>query len=115
MMKMSGPEKLTEQTRSHPGVLCAKCEHVNAHGRNVCESCGAHLHVVCHSCGHRNERARTLCSECGHKLHRSWGRRANRLVFGKDKRVIQVILLILAILIGAALIVFFAGLSFPQR
>ena len=102
---MSGPAKQTEQTQSQVGVTCAKCEHVNARGQNVCEACGAHLHVVCHNCGNRNARSRTRCEECGHKLHRSWAKRSLRALLGKDKTGLQVLLLIVAILFGILAIV----------
>ena len=108
---MSGPVKQTEQTQSQVGVTCAKCEHVNARGQNVCEACGAHLHVVCHNCGHRNARSRTRCEECGHKLHRSWLKRTTRAVFGTDKRSLQVLLLVIAILLGILAIVLLSNLQ----
>src|ERR1043165_1246686 len=113
MTKMSGPEKPTEQPRSAPGVRCAKCGHDNAHRRNVCENCGAHLYVVCHSCGHRNERSRTHCLECTHKLHRSLTAKISRGLFGTDKRLVQLVLLLLAILLGLGLIVFFSQMRVP--
>jgi hypothetical protein len=108
---MSGPEKSTEQSHSSRAVLCAKCEHLNPHGMNVCERCRAHLHVVCHNCGQRNERVRTRCLECNHNLHRSGFGRLIRSFFGKDRKmsVIQTTLLIVAILIGFAMIVFFSS------
>ena len=106
MTKMSGPVKQSE-SRASSGVTCAKCEHVNPHGRSVCENCGAHLHVVCHSCGHRNPRSRTHCSECGHKLHRRWYKRLLRRVFGTDKKAAQGVLLIITVLLsGMALLVY---------
>ena len=115
-MKMSGPEKPTESTQSSRAVLCAKCEHLNPHGLNVCERCAAHLHVVCHSCGHRNERVRTRCLECDHQLHRTSIGRFAQSLFGKDRKmsVIQTTLLVIAIVVGIAVIVFFSELRLPQ-
>ncbi len=106
---MSGPERPTEQSVAPADVECAKCAHLNPHGRTVCESCGAHLHVVCHNCGHRNVRARSHCSECGHNLHRSKATRLWRKLAGKDKKlsVLQIVLLVVAIALGAGLIWFF--------
>ena len=115
MMKMSGPEKTTKEPQSDRAVLCAKCEHLNPHGRNVCEECGAHLHVVCHNCGQRNERVRTRCLECDHKLHRTWIGRLSHAFFGKDRKMslIQTALLVIAILIGICVIVYFSNWSPP--
>jgi hypothetical protein len=114
---MSGPANPTKNSQSHAGVKCAKCEHVNAHGRNVCEACGAHLHVVCHNCGHRNSRSRTHCSECGHKLHRSWAKRLIRKVMAKDAKGLQALLLVLAIVLGALVIALISKLNWftPQE
>jgi uncharacterized paraquat-inducible protein A len=113
MTKMSGPAKPTDESPSQSGVACAKCEHINSRGRSVCERCGAHLYVLCHSCGHRNERFHTRCPECGHKLHRSPVKRAVRAFLGKDKKGAQVLLLVLAILIGIALIIWLTNLRLP--
>jgi hypothetical protein len=74
------------------------------------------LHVVCHHCGQRNARAQARCSECGRKLHRSWFRRFESRVLGKRKKVtwLQLGLLLLGILVGAALIYFLAEFKLPQ-
>ncbi len=111
---MNGPAKTTDHPETTTEVTCAKCEHVNPHGRSVCERCGAHLHVVCHHCGHRNARSRTHCKECGHKLHRSRLKRLTRAVFGKDTKGLQALLLIVAILAGVAVIIFFAEFELPR-
>lgn len=109
-MSMSGPQKPIEPDteRSHAGVVCAKCEHSNARGRNTCEKCGAHLHVVCHHCGHHNARVAHRCEECGHNLHRSLGRRWARAFAKKNGKMslAQLILLIVAILVGMGVIIF---------
>lgn len=103
---MSGLAKPTERSSSPEGIVCAKCRHFNGKGRNVCESCGAHLHVVCHHCGQRNSRSQSQCSECGHRLHRSRARRALRGFLPKRSNdlVLQIVLIVIAILIGYALI-----------
>jgi hypothetical protein len=113
---MSGSEKQTEHVPSRQGVLCAKCEHLNVRTNNVCEYCGSHLHVVCHNCGHRNERVRTRCIDCGHRLHRSWLSRLSNS-FGKNRKMslIQTVLLVLGILIGIAIIVFFSEFRIPEQ
>jgi len=114
---MSGPEKPIERATApvHAGVVCAKCEHLNAHGRNVCEACGAHLHVVCHNCGHRNARVSLHCVECGHKLHRSLARRLARRFPGKNGKMSlwQIILLIVCVLVGIGVIIFFDRMPAP--
>jgi hypothetical protein len=113
---MSGSEKLIEPAGDAAGVVCARCEQVNSRKRNLCQACGAHLHVVCHHCGHRNDRASSRCTECNHKLHRSWWKQASRRLFGKEKSVsrLQIILLVLAILIGIGGILFLAELQLPD-
>jgi hypothetical protein len=115
-MKMSGSEKLIEQSRPGRAVLCAKCEHLNPHDRSVCERCGSHLYVVCHSCGSRNERVRSRCIDCSRKLHRSWFGRLLQALFGKNRKMslIQTVLLLIGILIGIAVIVLLAEFKLPQ-
>jgi hypothetical protein len=112
---MSGLAKRTEQSSSPEGIVCAKCRHVNARGRNVCASCGAHLHVVCHHCGQRNARSSLQCSECGHNLHRSVAKRAFRGLFPKNSNnlVLQIVLVIIAILVGYMLIHTFSNYRVP--
>ena len=113
---MSGPQKPTEQPPSERDVPCGKCGHLNPRRSNVCASCGAHLYVVCHRCGHRNERAHPRCTECGQKLHRSWLTRASRGVFGKNRKLslLQLVLLLIGILIGFAAIYYFSNFKPPE-
>lgn len=112
---MSGREKPTENAGSTEsgGVVCAKCDHENPRGRNLCESCGAHLHIVCHRCGHRNARVQPRCVECGHKLHRSWWKRG---WLSKDRKMalIQVALLVLGILAGLFFVIYFSEYRLPE-
>ena len=112
---MSGLKNPTEEKRSEQ-VVCAKCEHSNPHGCNVCEACGAHLHVVCHHCGNRNPRIQARCLECNHSLHRSRARSLSHRLLGKNRKIttLQLVLLLLGILIGAAAIVFLADMRLPQ-
>ena len=118
-MKKSGPEKPIEEASKPVEIPCAKCQHLNPRGSNVCTECGAHLHVVCHHCGHRNHRAQSQCFECGHKLHRAWSKRVSRTLFGKRNKLsklslAQVILLIMMILIGFIAVVYFSNVQLPS-
>jgi hypothetical protein len=71
-MSLSTSEQVpAEAERKDRGVLCAKCEHLNAWGRNECKRCGAHLYITCTDCGQRNERVRTRCANCTRRLHHS--------------------------------------------
>ena len=113
---MSGQQNPIEPAPSSSAVVCAKCDHLNPHRRNVCESCGAHLYVVCHYCGHRNQRSAARCSECDRNLHRSWWKRLSRSMVGKNRKVsvAQIILLLVAIAIGFALVIFFSDAQMSQ-
>lgn len=46
------------------GVLCAKCDHLNPLGLDVCETCQAPLFVPCPKCGHRNPSVLEHCEKC---------------------------------------------------
>jgi hypothetical protein len=112
---MSESEKATDDSRS---VACAKCGHLNPHGKNVCDKCGAHLHVVCHHCGYHNVRARARCIECNHQLHRSWFKRVSQRLSGKRGKIslFQIILLILGIAIGLLAIIYLPQFfEFPKQ
>lgn len=113
---MSGLAKPTKSSSSPDGVVCAKCRHPNGRGRNVCESCGAHLHVVCHHCGQRNSRSSAECSECGHKLHRSRGKHVLRGLLPKrsNQLALQILLMIVAIILGYLLIHTLSNYHAPQ-
>lgn len=52
------------------GVLCVKCEHLNAVNLEECEFCGSHLWVKCHECGAKNRRVNVRCDECNRRLHK---------------------------------------------
>ena len=52
------------------GVLCVKCEHLNAATLEECEYCRAHLWVNCHECGAKNRRVNIRCDECNRRLHK---------------------------------------------
>jgi hypothetical protein len=116
MKNMSGSLKRTEG-HGAAEVACAKCDHRNAHGRNVCESCGAHLHVVCHHCGRRNARAQARCLECDHTLHRSRPGSLVRGLFGKTRDIstLQLVLLLIGVVIGGCLIYFIAEIRLPTE
>ena len=68
----SNPSELSDtEERKDRAVLCAKCEHLNAWGRNECKRCGSRLYISCSDCGHRNERVRSRCVHCSRRLHHS--------------------------------------------
>lgn len=57
-------------SRTIRGVLCVKCEHLNAVTLEECEFCRAHLWVKCHECGAKNRRVNIRCDECNRRLHK---------------------------------------------
>jgi hypothetical protein len=97
-------------------VVCAKCQQLNPHRRNVCDACGAHLYIVCHHCGHRSQRSSPRCTECGRNLHRAWYRRLARSLVGKNRKISlgQILLLLVAIAIGFGLVIFFSDTRMPE-
>jgi hypothetical protein len=99
--------------QSAKGILCAKCEHLNPSGSNICSLCGGHLYVTCHRCGCRNPRVDSRCQQCGHRLHRSfWKHLRNKLIPERLKiNWFQVVLLIVAVFIVYRLIVAIAERS----
>lgn len=99
--------------KARKGVLCAKCEHLNPPGRDVCEYCHAHLHLSCKHCGHRNERARTRCRQCGHRLHRGFFFQLRRKLFQDKHRYVMVYLpfTILVAYLAYRVIIFIADYS----
>jgi hypothetical protein len=99
---MSEAESKSAKPLGERGVLCAKCDHLNPPGCNVCEECDAHLYVTCHSCGHRNRRVDAVCGHCGHHLHRSLGRRLRKKLFPQNRKIILVEAALLIILVLAA-------------
>jgi hypothetical protein len=99
---MSEPEANPVKPADEKGVLCAKCDHLNPPGSNVCEECEAHLHVSCHACGHRNRRVDAVCSHCGHHLHRSLGRRLMKKLMPHNRTIILVEAGLLLILVLVA-------------
>ena len=111
-MESGRPEIESSQPPPDKPIRCAKCGHQNAPRISVCESCGAHLYVTCQNCGHRNERSRSRCVECRHKLHRSWFKRLARKK-GKIS-LLQVALLVIGILLGLAVVVYFSELRVPE-
>lgn len=82
-------------------IACAKCDHSNPAGREVCEGCGSHLFVFCRECGQKNERGRSRCA-CGADLHRSRRRRSLKKVL--RKRTKQILLSLALLLFGASVI-----------
>ena len=95
-------EKAEKQERSDRGVLCAKCEHLNAYGTNECSRCGSHLYVSCVDCGHRVERVRSRCDSCGRRLHRSVLQRFSRKFFRRGLALTptQIVLFIICVAAG---------------
>lgn len=102
------------QAQSTKGVLCPKCDHLNAAGRNTCEYCEAHLYVSCHDCGHRNERVRERCVHCKHRLHRSWFNQWRKRIAGNRGlkiSALQIIMLIVGVLVTFGVVIWLAELS----
>ncbi len=104
---MSESESRPTKPPGEKGVLCAKCDHLNPPGSNVCDECGAHLYVSCHSCGQRNRRVDAICSHCGHHLHRSFGRRLKKKLFPNNRkiRLVEAGLLVILVLVAYKIIV----------
>lgn len=104
-----------EDKQKGEAVKCSACGHLNAKRQSRCESCGVHLYVSCRRCGRGNERTLSRCVECGSKLHRSWVKRSSGRLFGVGRQisVIQIVLLVLAILVGFLLVIKLAGFSSP--
>ena len=61
-----------------PGVLCAKCEHLNPPGSTTCESCQASLFRTCPKCGKPYQQAYSRCIHCGNRDHHASPRRHGR-------------------------------------
>jgi hypothetical protein len=101
--------------RKDRGVLCAKCEHLNAWGRNECKRCGAHLYISCSDCGQRNERVRTRCANCQRRLHYSIFERARRRLSNGaiQWNSLQVVLFCIGVALAFVLIFFFSRLHLP--
>lgn len=115
-MNVSELEQTSDPSRKGRGVLCAKCEHLNAPGRGTCSRCGGHLYVSCHDCGARNERIRSRCTSCGRRMHRSFMEKYFRRVSKNTRHVtpLQVVLFIVALGIVFAVIVFAGSFSLPN-
>jgi hypothetical protein len=94
-------------TKGERGVLCAKCEHLNAPELHACERCGAHLYIKCNSCGHRNPRVRSRCGECGQRMHRTFWHKWEKKILGKQRKITlyQVIFVIIAAYVAYRIIV----------
>jgi predicted amidophosphoribosyltransferase len=105
-------ESESGETKFKQGTLCAKCDHMNPGGSNVCHVCGAHLYVSCHHCGHRNQRVMSHCAHCGERLHRSLLRRWHRKLFPKHSslKLWHVLLLIVTVAIAYRIILKLANL-----
>ena len=68
----TSPDTTQTSKRSARGILCAKCEHVNAAGSTKCSRCASHLHIKCNDCGVVNERILTKCKSCGRTLRKNF-------------------------------------------
>jgi Double zinc ribbon len=74
-------------TAGHQGVLCTKCDHLNAAHLDICERCGSHLYVACPRCGRRHRRVSSRCTDCGARLHRSVWRRWRRWISKRRSKI----------------------------
>jgi hypothetical protein len=92
----------TTQTRkSSRGILCAKCEHVNAAGSTKCNRCGSHLHVKCNDCGVINERILSTCKSCGRRLHKNVFQKIGARLGASSARVQPLHVLLFVVVVGA--------------
>jgi hypothetical protein len=55
-------------TNSVAGVVCPRCENVNAAGAQVCEACNLSLYRTCPQCNTRNWSGADHCTQCGRSL-----------------------------------------------
>lgn len=101
-MNSSTSERSGEPERKDRAVLCAKCEHLNAWGRNECKRCGAHLYIACTDCGQHNERVRSRCAACNRRLHHSIFDRLRRRVAKGAFHLTSMQLLIFGIAVALA-------------
>ena len=51
-----------------PGLICPRCEFVNAEGTDFCENCQQPLYHVCPNCKTKNWGGAAQCAQCGHAL-----------------------------------------------
>lgn len=61
-----------------PGVLCAKCDHLNPPGSTECDSCHAELFRVCKVCHKTYQAAYSKCVFCGAKGRRQEPRHSGK-------------------------------------
>ena len=105
-MSQPKPDAPTVPTAARKGVLCYKCEHLNAAELKSCEYCGARLYITCRHCGATNQRVATRCTGCSRRLHRSWFksrfRRIEKTVFGRRPKITWFQLVLLALFVYAA-------------
>ena len=52
------------------GLLCPKCEKVNAADAETCIECGADLYTNCPQCDQRTPAATPRCTQCGRMMYR---------------------------------------------
>ena len=46
-------------------LKCSKCNFINSHGSEYCNSCGKQLGTDCTKCGHTNPQDTLNCNKCG--------------------------------------------------
>ncbi len=46
-------------------LKCSKCNFINPHGSEYCNSCGKQLGTDCTKCGHTNSQETSHCNQCG--------------------------------------------------
>lgn len=111
--RVKGARVPSEAKENGKGVLCAKCDHLNPAGIELCEHCNGHLYIVCRDCGHTNARVLPKCEKCNRRLHRSFKDRmrggneskpVNLLYVGIAAAAVLVVLVILVKMSGLRLI-----------
>ena len=98
------------------GVLCVKCEHLNAVDLEECEFCRSHLWVKCHECRAKNRRVNARCDECNRRLHkgRSSSSGSKRRTAGFNWWVIGMVLGGIVVLIGLLFVLSGGSANLPR-
>jgi len=93
------------------GVLCAKCDHLNAPGSTTCEYCRSALFEPCRHCGKTVRRTAHRCEFCGHHTRPKSRRHSRlwRLIFTGWRGISlwQVALLVVAVYTAYRLVLIF--------
>lgn len=89
--------------KSHRGLLCAKCDHLNPAGSEQCEHCQSELFSDCHKCGERNQTVVSKCRKCGTKLRRVQ-RKRKRTSWRKISKPMGLTILTVGVIVVAVIV-----------